>query len=144
VVRVLCARIKRSDEQQIKMRIAYKSDSEKNDHVNADFFAIHCVHIKSILRAHSFDLLINHQNRNHLRKLSLINVAQTIKQRQRHDDSAYKDATNRSAHYLKRFSNHIVKNFEKRNVCSIHSFSFISFASRRQKLIDKARTSYAD
>ncbi len=112
------------------MKIAHTSDSEKNDHANANFFAIHCVHMKSMLRAHSFDLFVNHQIRNHLRKLSLIRVARTIQQRQRHDDSVYENAENRSAHRLKRLSNHIAKNFEKRNACSVHSFSFISFESR--------------
>jgi hypothetical protein len=32
----------------------------------------------------------------------------------------------------------------KKNACSIHSFSFILFANRRQKSINKARTSYVD
>jgi hypothetical protein len=97
-----------------------------------------------MLRACSFDLFINHQIRNYLRKLSLIRVAQMIEQCQRNDDSVYENAKNRSAHHLRRLSNHIAKNFEKRNACLIHSFSFISFANRRQKSIDKARTSYVD
>ncbi len=126
------------------MKIAHTSDSKKNDHANADSFATHCVHMKSMLRARSFNLFVNHQTRNHLRKLNLIRVARTIEQRQRHDDSVNENAKNRFAYRLRRFSNHIVKNFQKRNACSVHSFSFISFANRRQKSIDKARTSYVD
>ncbi len=126
------------------MRIAHMSDSRKNDHANADSFATHCVHMKSMLRVRAFNLFVNHQIRNHLRKLNLIRVARTIEQRQRHDDSAHEDAENRSAHCLRRLSNHIAKDSEERNACSIHSSSFISFASRRQRSIDKARTSYAD
>ncbi len=126
------------------MRIAHTSNSEKNDHANADFLATHCVHMRSMLRARSFDLFVSHQTCNHLRKLSLIRVARTIEQRQRHDDSIYKDAKNRSAHRLRRLSNHIAKDSEKKNAYSAHSSSFISFANRRQRSIDKARTSYAD
>jgi hypothetical protein len=48
--------------------------------------------MKSMLRARSFDLFVDYQTRNHLRKLSLIRVARTIEQRQRHDDSVYEDA----------------------------------------------------
>ncbi len=126
------------------MKIAHTSDSKKNDHANADSFATHCVHMKSMLRARSFNLFVNHQTRNHLRKLNLIRVARTIEQRQRHDDSAYENAENRSAHRFRRLSNHIAKDFERKNACSAHSSSFISFASRHQKSIDKARTSYVD
>jgi hypothetical protein len=126
------------------MKIAHTSDSEKNDHVNVDFFAIHCVHMKSMLRARLFNLFVNHQIRNHLRKLNLIRVARTIEQRQRHDDSIYENAENRFTHRFKRFSNHIAKDFEKKNACLTHSFSFFSFANRRQKSIDKTRTSYTD
>jgi hypothetical protein len=74
----------------------------------------------------------------------LIRVARTIEQRQRHDDSAHENAKNRFAHCFKKLSNHIAKDFEEKNACSIHLFSFISFASRRQRSIDKARTSYVD
>jgi hypothetical protein len=130
IVYALHANIKRSDKQQVEMKIAHTNDSKKNDHANVNFFAIHCVHMKSMLRARSFNLFVNHQIRNHLRKLSLIRLARTIEQRQRHDDSAYEDAKNRFAHRLKRFSSHIVKNFEKKNACSVHSFSFISSANR--------------
>jgi hypothetical protein len=126
------------------MKIAHTSDSRKNDHANADSFATHCVHMKSMLRARAFDLFVNHQTRNHLRKLDLIRVAQTIEQRQRHDDSAHENAKNRFAHCLRRFSNHIAKDSEEKNACSAHSSSSISFASRRQRSIDKARTSYVD
>jgi hypothetical protein len=130
--------LERSDEQQVEMKIAHTSDSEKNDHANADSFANHDVHMKSMLRARSFDLLVSHQINNHLRKLSLIRVARTIEQRQRHDDSAYENAENRSAHRLKRLSSHIAKDSERRNAYSAHSFSFISFANRCQRSIDKA------
>jgi hypothetical protein len=126
------------------MKITHTSDSEKNDHANADSFATHCVHMKSMLRAFSSDLFVNHQTRNHLRKLSLIRVARTIEQRQRHDDSAYEDAENRSAHCFKRLSNHIAKDFEKKKRMFSSFILFISFASRHQKSIDKARTSYVD
>jgi hypothetical protein len=144
IVRALRARIKSSDEQQVEMRIAHTSDSKKNDHANACSFATHCVYMKSMLRARSFDLFVNHRISNHLRKLNLIRVARTIEQRQRHDDSVYENAENRSAHRLKKLSSHIAKDFERRNAYSIYSSSFISFASCRQKSIDKARTSYAD
>jgi hypothetical protein len=100
--------------------------------------------MKNMLRARSFNLFVNHQVRNHLRKLNLIRVVRTIEQRQRHDDSVYEDAKNRFAHRFKRLSSHIIKDSEKKNAYSIHLFSFISFANRRQKSIDKARTSYVD
>jgi hypothetical protein len=120
------------------MKIAHTSDSKKNDHANVDFLATHDVHMKSMLRARSFDLFVSHQISNHLRKLNLIRVARTIEQRQRHDDSAYEDAKNRSAHRFKRLSSHIAKDSERRNAYSIHSSSFISFANRRQESINKA------
>jgi hypothetical protein len=120
------------------MKIAHTSDSEKNDHANADSLATHDVHMRSMLRARSSDLFVSHQISNHLQKLSLIRVARTIEQRQRHDDSAYEDAENRSAHRLRRLSSHIAKDFERRNAYSVHSSSSISFASRRQKSTDKA------
>jgi hypothetical protein len=98
--------------------------------------------MKSMLRARSFDLFVNHQIRNHLQRFNLIHVARTIEQRQHHDNLIYEDVKNRFAHRFKEFSSHIAKNFERRNACSIHSFSFILFANRRQKSIDKTRTSY--
>jgi hypothetical protein len=100
--------------------------------------------MKSMLRARSSDLLVSHQIRNHLQKLNLIRVARTIEQRQRHNDSAYENAKNRFAHRLKRLSNHIAEDFERRNACSAHASSSISFTSRHQRSIDKTRTSYAD
>jgi hypothetical protein len=107
------------------MIIAHTSDSKKNDHANTDSFAIHCVYMKNMLRARSFDLLVNHQTCNHLRKLNLIRVARTIEQRQRHDDSTYEDAKNRFAHCFKRLSNYIAKNFEKKtHVQFIHLYLF--------------------
>ncbi len=126
------------------MKIAHTNDLKKDDHANVDSFATHCVHMKSMFRARSFDLFVNHQIRNHLRKLNIICVARTIWQRQRHDDSAYENAKNRFAHRFKRLSSHVVKDFERKNSCSVHSSSFISFANRRQRSIDKARTLYAD
>jgi hypothetical protein len=45
---------------------------------------------------------------------------------------------------LKSFRVTFLKIFKKRNVYSIYSFSFISHANRRQRSIDKARTSHAD
>jgi hypothetical protein len=144
IVCALRACIKDSDKQQVEMRIAHTSDSKENNHTNVDFFAFHCVHIKRMLRTRFFNLFVNHQTRNHLRKLDLIRVARTIEQRQRNDDSVYKNAENRSAYRFKEFSSHIFENFERKNVYSIHSFSFISYANRRQKSINKARTSHAD
>jgi uncharacterized membrane protein YvbJ len=78
VVDILRARIKRSDEQQVEMKIAHTSDSKKNDYANADFLATHYVHMKNMFRARSFNLFVNHQTRNHLRKLNMMRVARTI------------------------------------------------------------------
>jgi hypothetical protein len=77
------------------MKIAYLNDLKENDYINADFFASHCVYIKSLLRACSFDLFVNHQIRNHLWKFCLIRVARKIEQRQCNDDSIYEDSENR-------------------------------------------------
>ncbi len=129
---------------KLKWKSHIRAIQKKNDHANIDFLATYCVYMKSMLRARSSDLFVDHQTRNHLQKLSIIRVARTIWQHQRHDDSAYEDAKNRSAHRLRRLSSHIARDFERRNVYSIHSFSFISFASSRQKSIDKARTLNAD
>ncbi len=126
------------------MKIAHTNDSKKNDHINTDFFASHCVHMKRMFRARLFNLFVNHQIRNHLRKLDLIRVARTIEQRQRNDDSTYENAENCSAYRFEKLLSHIFQNFERKNVYSIHSFSFISYASRRQKSINKARTSHVD
>jgi hypothetical protein len=121
IVCALRACIKRSDEQQVEMKIARMNDSEKNDHTNVDFFASHCVHIKSMLCARSFNLFVNHQTRNHWRKFDLIRVARTIEQRQRNDDSAYENAKNRSAHRFKELSSHISKNLkEETHIQFIH------------------------
>ncbi len=97
-----------------------------------------------MLRARSFNLFVNHQIRNYLQKFDLIRVAQTIEQRQRNDDSVYEDSENRFAYRFKEFSSHIFRNFERKNVYSIHSFSFVSSANHCQKSINKTRTSHVD
>jgi hypothetical protein len=126
------------------MKIVYSSDSKENDYTNVDFFASHCVYMKSLFRACSFDLFVSHQIRNRLWKFCLIRVTRKIEQRQRNDNSTYEDSKNRFTHHFRRLSSHISENTERRNACSIHSSSFISFANRRQKSIDKARALYID
>ncbi len=42
----------------------------------------------------------------------------------------YENVKNRFTHHFKRFSNHIIRNFEKKNACLIHLISFILSANR--------------
>jgi uncharacterized membrane protein YvbJ len=60
IVYVLRTRIKRLDKQQIETKIAHTNDLKKNDHANANFFAIYCVYMKSMFRARTFNLFINY------------------------------------------------------------------------------------
>ncbi len=78
---------------------------------------------------------LNCQTRNYLRQPRQIRVARVIEQRQRNDDTTHENTKSRSAYRLRKLSSHFSENIERRNARSIHSFSFVSFASYNLRLI---------